>query len=126
MTRKRHSPAEIAVKLRQADEMTEQGRRHLDIARALGVSVMTYHRWRKVRPGIGSGTPVRSTLVPRPYPADIEDIIRLDRLRDENVRLRRLVADLLLEKVRLEDALCTQSGVGTAIGGRGGKAFRAN
>ncbi|MGA2127523.1 MAG: transposase [Xanthobacteraceae bacterium] len=118
MTRKRHSPEEIAGKLRQAHELTESGRRQGEIARALGVSVMTYHRWRKARPDLMNGT--HSVLSARALPGparshdlrDTHDIVRLDELRLENERLRRLVTNLLLEKVRLEEMLERRSAVG--------------
>jgi putative transposase len=50
--RRRHSATEIIAKLRQADEMAAEGRLQSDIARSLGVSVMTYHRWRSGRPAL--------------------------------------------------------------------------
>jgi putative transposase len=116
LTKKRHSPEEIAGKLQLAHEMMEKGRRQHEIARALGISVMTYHRWRKARPDSmnGDARPVLPSRDPRPSPAQIQDIVRLDELRVENDRLRRLVADLLLEKVRLEEVLQT-----AGVGGRG-------
>jgi putative transposase len=88
-----------------ADEMAAQGRLHGDIARSLGVSVMTYHRWRKARrlahpaprPAIETG---RAEILP-----EREQMIQIRELRVENQRLRRLVADLLLEKDKLEDGL---------------------
>ena len=119
MTRKRHSPEEIAGKLRQAHELMENGRRQGEIARALGVSVMTFHRWRKARPDLMNGA--RTVLPARALPQspahshdlnDTHDIVRLDELRIENERLRRLVTNLLLEKVRLEEILQSRSAVG--------------
>jgi transposase-like protein len=47
--RKRHSRVEIATKLAQANELATQGKLQSEIARTLGVSVMTLHRWRKAR-----------------------------------------------------------------------------
>jgi hypothetical protein len=48
MTKKRkHSNAEIAAKLAEAEGLATQGKLQSEIARALGVSVMTLHRWRK-------------------------------------------------------------------------------
>ena len=44
---KRHSRAEISVALAQAQEMTRRGQSQPAICRALGISVMTLHRWRK-------------------------------------------------------------------------------
>jgi putative transposase len=45
--KKRHSRVEIATKLAQANELATQGKLQSEIARTLGVSVMTLHRWRK-------------------------------------------------------------------------------
>ena len=49
--KKRHSRAEIATKLAQANDLATRGRRQSEIARTLGVSVMTLHRWRKASHG---------------------------------------------------------------------------
>ena len=48
---KRHSRVEIATKLAQANDLARQGKVQSEIARTLGVSVMTLHRWRKAQPG---------------------------------------------------------------------------
>jgi putative transposase len=106
-TRQRHTPSEVATKLAMADEMTAQGRLHGDIAKSLGISVMTYHRWRKARrlahpasrPAIDT---VRAEIMP-----DREQMVQIRELRAENQRLRRLVTDLLLEKDKLEEGLRT-------------------
>ena len=51
--KKKHSRAEIASKLAQANDLATQGKLQSEIARTLGVSVMTLHRWRKAtRPGL--------------------------------------------------------------------------
>jgi putative transposase len=118
MAGKRHSPDEIVGKLREADEMMEKGRRQGDIARALGISVMTYHRWRKARPRLGDGSRDGSRTVPsrppvRPILEHTHQIVRLDELRLENDRLRRLVADLMLEIVRLEESQQGRGALGT-------------
>ena len=47
LKRKRHSRVEMATKLAQANELATQGKLQSEIARTLGVSVMTLHRWRK-------------------------------------------------------------------------------
>lgn len=99
VTKHRHTGSEIAAKLATADEMAAQGRLHGDIAKSLGISLMTYHRWRKAR-----GTSVNST----PRLASDGDLEQMSQIRDlqlENSRLRRLVTDLLLEKVKLEEGL---------------------
>ena len=48
--KKRHSTAEITSLLQDANAMAAAGRRKVQIAQALGISVMTYHRWRKAAP----------------------------------------------------------------------------
>src|ERR1700730_10161643 len=48
--KKRHSDAEIVAKLAQADLLSKEGKTQAEIARTLGVSVMTFHRWRKAQP----------------------------------------------------------------------------
>jgi putative transposase len=99
---KRHSRVEIATKLAQANELATQGKVQSEIARTLGVSVMTLHRWRKAPPG------------PLPALVVTPEASEPDRTRSggdpiaelelENSRLRRLVTDLLLEKIKLEEA----------------------
>jgi hypothetical protein len=44
MTRKRHRPEEVVVKLREADEALPQGKTLVDIAKSLGASLMPLHR----------------------------------------------------------------------------------
>jgi putative transposase len=103
--RKRHSKKEINALLLRADELAAQGKLQKDIARALGVSVMTLHRWRKSRGGTragGSGAQANAETA-RLLEADTEALI--EELERENARLRELVTDLLLEKTRLEEAL---------------------
>jgi transposase-like protein len=46
----KHSKAEITTKLAQAADLATQGKLQSEIARTLGVSVMTLHRWRKMSP----------------------------------------------------------------------------
>jgi putative transposase len=113
MTGKRHSPEEIVGKLREADEMMQKGRRQGEIARALGISVMTFHRWRKARPDLLEATgPAPWRSAPPPDPEHTQQIVRLDELRVENGRLRRLVADLMLDIVRLEESQQARAAVG--------------
>ena len=100
--KKRHSEAEIAGLLDRAQEMTAQGKLQSDIAEALGVSVMTYHRWRKAHATNQSVAPVTAV----DGPEDAAQQRRATReLHLENTRLRRLVTDLLLEKMTLEERL---------------------
>jgi putative transposase len=105
MTRKRHSEREVAEKLQQASSLAAQGKTQPEIAKVLGISVMTYHRWRKEQSGIVTTT--RSEASPKPAAENgaREQMLRIADLQIENSRLRRLVTDLLLEKVRLEEVL---------------------
>jgi putative transposase len=101
--KKKHSRVEIATKLAQANDLATQGKIQSEIARTLGVSVMTLHRWRRAPP------------VPQPTLATTHEVSQSDRTRGggdriaelqlENSRLRRLVTDLLLEKVKLEETV---------------------
>jgi putative transposase len=106
VAKQRHTPSEIATKLAMADEMAAQGKLHGEIAKSLGISVMTYHRWRKAR-----GSLPRSASRPVAGPEGMEVSIergqtsQIRELQLENSRLRRLVTDLLLEKVKLEEGL---------------------
>ena len=116
MTGTRHSPAEIALKLRQADELAAQGKRRSEILRVLGISQMTYHRWRKARsraapeprapaaseaPAAGGPSKIDAAsfaaLSPREQISVFQDLQR------ENIRLRELFTDALLEKIKLEE-----------------------
>jgi putative transposase len=105
--RKRHTAAEIAAKLEEAESLEGNGRTQKEIARSLGVSVMTFHRWRKEKPKVAHS---RSAAVGFPHqngvamsPPKSERQEGLAELRLENTRLRRLVTDLLLEKMKIED-----------------------
>jgi putative transposase len=107
MKRKRHSNEEIASKLRQAATLAAQGRSQADISKALGVSVMTYHRWRK--DAADPFAPERTIASSADRPTDRTQFSRIGELQVENARLRRLVTDLLLEKLRLEEVLDQRS-----------------
>jgi transposase-like protein len=96
--KKRHSRVEIATKLAQANDLATRGRLQSEIARTLGVSVMTLHRWRKASHG-----PQAAQRVGEPNGAGGRGN-RIAELHLENSRLRRLVTDLLLEKIRFEEA----------------------
>jgi putative transposase len=96
----KHSKAEIAVKLVQAGDLAMQGKLQSEIARTLGVSLMTLHRWRKM-----SLAPHAATAgLNEPSRAQAPHPDRIAELQLENSRLRRLVTDLLLEKIKLEEA----------------------
>jgi putative transposase len=87
MARKRHTGEEIVAKLRQVDVLTAQGRSVAEAVRAIGVTEVTYYRWRSEYGGL-KGAQVK----------------RLKELEAENTRLRRAVSDLTLEKLILKEA----------------------
>jgi transposase len=108
MAGKRHASEEITAKLAQANELAAKGKTQREISKALGVSIMTYHRWKKmgitVDHGFGRGAPeIQSESTNATEPDD-----RLRQLEIENSRLRRLVTDMLLEKLKREDELHTR------------------
>ena len=93
--KRKHAKAEIAGMLAQAHDLATQGKIQSEIARTLGVSVMTLHRWRKAEPGQAVNGSSRG---------DQTQQTRIAELQLENSRLRQLVTDLLLEKIELEEA----------------------
>jgi putative transposase len=88
MPRKRFSPEQIISKLREAEVLLSQGKTTAEVCRALNVSEQTYYRWRKEYGGMGT-----------------EQARRLKELEKENVRLKKLVADLSLDKAILQKTL---------------------
>ena len=87
MARKRYKPEEIVSMLRQAEVLHGQGMTMSDAIRQLGVSEVTFYRWRKEYGGMSSG-----------------QLRRLKELEKENERLRRAVSDLTLDKQILKEA----------------------
>ena len=101
----RHTASEIAKKLATADEMAAQGKLQGDIAKSLGISVMTYHRWRKAHRTLVQPTPRLAHADRTDIQIEREEMSQIRDLQLENSRLRRLVTDLLLEKVKLEERM---------------------
>ena len=87
MARKRHTAEEIVAKLRQVDVLSAQGRPLADAIRAIGVTEVTYYRWRNEYGGLKG-----------------DQVKRLKELEAENTRLRRAVSDLTLDKRILREA----------------------
>jgi transposase-like protein len=87
MARKRHTADEIVAKLRQVDVLMAQGKPVSDAVRAIGVTEVTYYRWRNEYGGL-KGDQVR----------------RLKELEIENTRLRKAISDLTLDKQILQEA----------------------
>src|SRR5215813_13782881 len=99
--KRKHAKAEIVAKLAQADELATQGKLQSEIAHMLGVSVMTLHRWRK----LPSAAQAISTGLNGSSRTDQAPEARIAELQLENSRLRGLVTDLLLEKMKLEEEI---------------------
>ena len=87
MPRKPHKPEEIVAKLRQVDVLASQGKSVADAIRAIGVTEVTYYRWRQEYGGLRS-----------------DQVKRMKDLEAENTRLRRAVSDLTLDKMILAEA----------------------
>ena len=87
MARKRHKPEEIVAKLRQVDVLTAQGTSVAEAVRSIGVTEVTYYRWRQEYGGL-----------------KIDQVRRMKELERENQRLRQAVADLTLDKLILREA----------------------
>ncbi len=84
---KRHKPEEIIAKLRQVEVMSGQGTSIADAIRAIGVTEVTYYRWRSEYGGM-----------------KLDHVKRLKELEVENARLRKAVSDLTLDKLILKEA----------------------
>jgi len=75
---------QIAFVLRQE----EHGIKVVEVCRKMGVSEQTFYRWKKKYSGMGPG-----------------ELRRLKQLEEENHKLKRLVADLSLDKAMLQDVI---------------------
>ena len=87
MARKRHTAEEIVAKLRQVDVLMAQGKPVADAVRAIGVTEVTYYRWRNEYGGLKG-----------------DQVKRFKELESENTRLRRAISDLTLDKLILQEA----------------------
>ena len=87
MPRKRHKPEEIVAKLRRVDVLVSQGQSVADAVRGIGVTEVTYYRWRQEFGGLKT-----------------DQVKRMKELVAENARLRRAVSDLTLDKMILAEA----------------------
>ena len=108
MVGRRHASEEIAAKLAQANELAVKGKTHREISKALGVSVMTYHRWKKMMNVAEDSGGRYGHSIPEGRPEGTSETgidERLKRLEAENSRLRRFVIDMLLEMLQRDDEL---------------------
>lgn len=87
MVKKRYSAEQIIGKLREAEVLFGQGNTVGAVTRQIGVSDVTYYKWRKEYGGLS-----------------IDQAMRLKELETENSRLKKLVADLSLDNAILKEA----------------------
>ena len=81
MARKRHTPDEIVAKLRQVDVLVGQGQAVAEAIRAIGVSEVTYYRWRQEFGGLKA-----------------DQVRRLRDLKAEGARPHKALADLTVDE----------------------------
>ena len=87
MAKRNYKPEEIVSKLRQADVLIAQGSKIPEVVRTLGVTQVTYYRWRREFGGLQT-----------------DQVKRMKDLELENQRLRKAVSDLTLDKLILSEA----------------------
>lgn len=88
MSKKKHTTEEIVTKLREADVLIGKGETVDEACRQLGVTNQTYYKWRKEYGGL-----------------QVDQARRLKELEQENTRLRRVVADLVMDNTILKEAV---------------------
>ena len=88
MPKKRYTPEQIVTKLRQVDVDVVQGQSIAQAVKAIGVTETTFYRWRSEYGGLR-----------------LDQVKRLKELETENMRLRKAVSDLTLDKLILQEAL---------------------
>ncbi len=86
MSRKKYSPEQVIIHLREVEVLCSQGKTIAEAARQIGVTEQTYYRWRKRYGGM-----------------TVTDAKKLKELEKENARLKKLVADLSLDNAILKD-----------------------
>jgi putative transposase len=84
MKKLKFTEQQIAYALRQA----EAGTRVAEVCRKMGISQNTFYQWKKKYGGLG-----------------VSELRRLKQLEEENRQLKRMVADLSLDKQMLQDVL---------------------
>ncbi len=87
MARKRFTAEQIIPKLREAEVELARGRTVAQVCKRLGITEQTYYRWRKEYGGVRT-----------------DQVKRLKELEKQNVRLKRVVADLTLDNAILKEA----------------------
>ena len=89
MARRRgYTPEQIIIKLREAEVLLSQGNTVKEASKQLAISEQTYYRWRREYGGM-----------------DVTQAKKLKEMEKENVRLKKLVADLSLDNAILKEVL---------------------
>jgi transposase-like protein len=86
MSKKGFTPEQIVRKLRETDVMISKGESVAQVIRKLGISDVTYYRWKKEYGGM-----------------QVDQARRLKEIEQENARLKKLVADLSLDNSILKE-----------------------
>lgn len=86
MSKKKYAPEQIVSMLREAEVLLGKGQSILEVCRGLGITDQTYYRWRKEYGGLR-----------------VDQAKRLKELEQENTRLKKVVADLVLDKAILKE-----------------------
>ncbi len=87
MAKKRHTGEQIISKLREAEILLAKGTKMLQVCRQIGITEQTYYRWRKEYGGVRT-----------------DQVKRFKEVEKENVRLKKIVADLTLDNAILKEA----------------------
>lgn len=88
MGRVKHTAEQIIAKLHEAEVLQSQGKSIAECVRQLGVSEMTYYKWRKEYGGLR-----------------VDQAKRMKEMEQENQRLRKVVADLTIDNSILKEAV---------------------
>jgi putative transposase len=87
MKGKKYTPEQIVAKLREAEVLLAKGTPLAEVCRQMEITDVTYYRWRKEYGGLR-----------------VDQAKRLKELEQENTRLKKVVADLMLDKAILKEA----------------------
>ncbi len=87
MAKKRHTGEQIISKLREAEILLAKGTKMLQVCQQIGITEQTYYRWRKEYGGVRT-----------------DQVKRFKQVEKENVRLKKIVADLTLDNAIPKEA----------------------
>jgi len=87
MSKRKHSAEEVVTKLREAEVLLAKGQTMAEVCRQLAISDQTYYKWRREYGGL-----------------QVNQAKRFKELEQENGRLRKVVADLVMDNTILKEA----------------------